>query len=141
MLSKGISIRDGMKSILSYWWVTIVAAICYGVWFFCLRGEACGVDARLNAEREARVFSRNNYGSDPSGVYCQSTGSARYACGVHFQGRSTYIQLLCDTDDPVTNDGCYRTSIDQEVRTVPSARVQIIGPHGETLGFIGDAGR
>lgn len=117
------------------------AALCYAVWFFGIRGEAIGVSARLNAEREARIFAKNRFNIDNARVYCQTGGEfGMKFCSIYADGSNTrYIQASCDTDYPVTNDGCYRVGIDNE-GSRPSAQIRVVGPHGETIGYVADAG-
>lgn len=122
----------------------VIAAVLYAIWFLAIRGEANGINARNNAEREAKIFARYHFGIENARVYCQTDGSRnRKICSIYNGSESRYIQASCSTDYPVTNNGCYRIATNsQEDRPVnrPSARIRIIGPNGETIGYVADAG-
>lgn len=89
--------------------VPVAALIVYGVWFVCVRGVAWGERARRNAEREATAYVTRTRGVSPLSVVCDDAqthhGPGTALCNALMPDRSV-VEVECDDDDPVANDGC-----------------------------------
>lgn len=86
--------------------VTIAAIVVYGVWFCTLRGTAWGENARRNAEREATAYATRVYGTAPLGVACRDANEGEQRCVVRYNAPVGTVEIRCDDDDPIANDGC-----------------------------------
>lgn len=88
--------------------VTIAAIVVYAVWFCTLRGTAWGENARRNAEREATAYATRVYGSPPLGVACGKPEGwdGELRCAVRYNAPVGTVEMRCDDDDPIANDGC-----------------------------------
>ena len=90
--------------------VTIAAIVLYAGWFCTLRGTAWGERARRNAEREATAYATRVYGTPPLAVACSSAESGalegELRCVVRYNAPIGTVEVRCDDDDPITNDGC-----------------------------------
>jgi hypothetical protein len=86
--------------------VPIAAIVVYAVWFCTLRGTAWGENARRNAEREATAYATRVYGTAPLGVVCSDANEGEQRCAVRYNAPVGTVEIRCDDDDPIANDGC-----------------------------------
>ena len=97
--------------------LVVTLGLGYGVWFVAFRGEAWGEKARQNAEREAAAYVARRYGVPPAGVVCAGDDDP-LPCVVRTADPRVVLELRCDDDDPVTNDGCEPVSTGDGVKPI-----------------------
>lgn len=111
--------------------LAIIAAVLGGGYFAgtrtVFRGSVWGVAARRNAEREALRWGKVMWPNlTPADVYCTPDGrpgtQTDENCYVIGPNHMTW-RIVCDDDEPATNDGCNATTVKQVdvVPVVPTA--------------------
>lgn len=122
--------------------LAIIAAIIGGGYFAAtrtvFRGSAWGVAARRNSEREALRWGKVMWPNlQPAEVYCTPDG--RPGLGVDencyvTDPSHTIWRIVCDDDDPVTNDGCNATEV-ARVNVLPTAPIAMVPLPGHGPGL------
>jgi len=109
--------------------LTIITAAGLSGWHIgtrtVFRGSAWGVAARHNSEREALRWGRDMWPTlQPANVYCTPEGPrGLIACDCYVTDPNhTTWRVVCDDDDPISNDGCRVSSV-VKVIMLPTERI------------------
>lgn len=94
--------------------VLLVSACVFGTYkivAYAKRGDVSGVQARNNAEKEARAYFQRVIRVPEYTVYCAHSEpcSGRhdndyYTCTAYTP--TNQVSMCCDSDNPITNSGC-----------------------------------
>ena len=115
--------------------IAIIAAVIGGGYFGAtrtmFRGSVWGQAARRNSEREALRWGRVMWPNiTPADVYCTPDGiqgpSNEQNCYVTDPGHTTW-RIVCDDDEPVTNDGCNASSVTRS-NVLPAMPTAVMTP-------------
>lgn len=115
--------------------LAIIAAILFVGHFVVtrtvFRGSVLGAAARRNSEREALRWGKAMWPNlTPAEVYCTPDGIPgpvnEENCYVTDPGHTIW-RIVCDDDDPVTNDGCDATRV-ARADVLPAAPSAVMTP-------------
>lgn len=95
------------------------------------RGSVWGVAARRNSEREALRWGKAMWPNlTPAEVYCTPDGIPgpvnEENCYVTDPGHTIW-KIVCDDDEPVTNDGCNASGVSR-VNVLPAVPTAVMTP-------------